>query len=51
MAALAAASAAAGGLAVAWFYRKTLTHLREAADSGAILEAENLQDPDDSDGH
>jgi hypothetical protein len=28
--AVAAASALAGGLAAAWFYRKTLTHLRNA---------------------
>ncbi len=30
MVAVAAASAAAGGLAAAWFYRKTLARLREA---------------------
>ena len=29
--AIAAASAALGGLAAAWFYRKTLSQLREAA--------------------
>ncbi|MGA8042171.1 MAG: hypothetical protein WCA37_05155 [Terracidiphilus sp.] len=49
MAALAAASAAAGGLAAAWFYRKTLTRLREAADSSATLEAEHPPEADDSD--
>ena len=30
--AIAAASAALGGLAAAWFYRKTLSRLREAED-------------------
>lgn len=30
--AIAAASAALGGLAAAWFYRKTLSRLREASD-------------------
>lgn len=30
--AIAAASAALGGLAAAWFYRKTLSRLREAGD-------------------
>ena len=30
--AIAAASAALGGLAAAWFYRKTLSRLREADD-------------------
>ena len=37
MAAVAAASAALGGLAAAWFYRKTLTRLREA-DTNAVPE-------------
>lgn len=30
--AIAAASAALGGLAAAWFYRKTISRLREAGD-------------------
>lgn len=30
--AIAAASAVVGGLAAAWFYRKTLSRLREASD-------------------
>ena len=37
MAAVAAASAVLGGLAAAWFYRKTLTRLREA-DTNAVPE-------------
>ena len=32
MGVVAAASALAGGLAAAWFYRKTLTRLRQAED-------------------
>jgi|WetSurMetagenome_2_1015567.scaffolds.fasta_scaffold753331_2 hypothetical protein len=32
---VAAASALAGGLAAAWFYRKTLAQLREAEDDPA----------------
>jgi hypothetical protein len=31
---IAAASALAGGLAAAWWYRKTLTRLREAEENG-----------------
>ena len=34
MAVLAAGSALVGGLAAAWFYRKTLTLLRQAEESG-----------------
>ena len=36
--AIAAASALAGGLAVAWFYRKTLNTLREAESAGEDTE-------------
>ncbi len=32
MGVIAAASALAGGLAAAWFYKKTLTQLRQAAN-------------------
>jgi len=32
MGVVAAASAVAGGLAAAWFYRKTLTRLQQAAE-------------------
>jgi len=38
--AVAAASALAGGLAAAWFYRKTLNSLREAESNGAHSQAE-----------
>lgn len=38
--AVAAASAVLGGLAAAWFYRKTLSRLREAED-GVLREAED----------
>jgi hypothetical protein len=34
MGAVAAASALAGGLAAAWFYRKTLAQLRQAENNG-----------------
>lgn len=34
MGALAAASALAGGLAAAWFYRNTLAQLRQAESNG-----------------
>jgi hypothetical protein len=34
MGALATASVLAGGLAAAWFYRKTLTQLRQAESNG-----------------
>lgn len=36
--AIAAASALAGGLAAAWFYRKTLNTLREAESAGMDTE-------------
>jgi len=36
--ALAAASALAGGLAAAWFYRKTLARLRQAEANGQGIE-------------
>ena len=35
---IAAASALAGGLAAAWFYRKTLNTLREAESAGIGIE-------------
>jgi hypothetical protein len=35
--ALAAASAVAGGLVAAWWYRKTLSRLREAEENGQNL--------------
>jgi len=38
VAAVAAASALAGGLAAAWFYRKTLHRLREAESDGSLAE-------------
>jgi len=33
---LAAASAAVGGLAVAWYYRKTLARLQQAEDAAPV---------------
>lgn len=42
--ALAAASALAGGLAAAWYYRKTLDRLREAESSN---ENPNFEIPED----
>jgi hypothetical protein len=42
--AIAAASAVAGGLAAAWYYRKTLDRLREAESSD---ENSNFDMPDD----
>ena len=44
--AVAAASAVLGGLAAAWFYRKTLSQLREAEDR--IPDSEFLATEDDS---
>lgn len=38
---IAAASAVAGGLAAAWFYKKTLTQLRQAANDGHNPEFKN----------
>ena len=46
--ALAAASALAGGLAAAWFYRKTLARLRQAEAEQAT--AEPFINRDDADG-
>jgi len=42
--AVAAASAVLGGLAAAWFYRKTLSQLREAEDKMAGPEADVTED-------
>jgi hypothetical protein len=44
---LAAASALAGGLAVAWYYRNTLTRLRQ---SEALEQDASPQDPVDDEG-
>ncbi len=44
---LAAASALAGGLAAAWYYRKTLARLRQAENH--LPESENVQTGGDSD--
>ncbi len=41
---VAAASAVLGGLAAAWFYRKTLSRLREAEDRTASLEPAITED-------
>ena len=49
MAAVAAASAALGGLAAAWFYRKTLTRLREA-DANIVTEEPESPGEDFGDG-
>jgi len=46
--AIAAASALAGGLAAAWFYRKTLTQLRQAATSAPDSDFRiSEEDPDE----
>ncbi|HUX44691.1 MAG TPA: hypothetical protein VMV57_08085 [Terracidiphilus sp.] len=45
--ALAVASALAGGLAVMWFYRNTLAHLRQAEDQA---ENSDFQMPETDDG-
>jgi hypothetical protein len=42
--AVAAASAIVGGLAAAWFYRKTLSQLREAEDKVLSSESEIIED-------
>ena len=42
--AVAAASAILGGLAAAWFYRKTLSQLREAEDKVLSSESEIIED-------
>jgi hypothetical protein len=42
--AVAAASAVLGGLAAAWFYRKTLSQLREAEDGVPSSEAGITED-------
>ena len=42
--AVAAASAVLGGLAAAWFYRKTLSQLREAEDKIANSESGITED-------
>jgi len=42
--AVAAASAALGGLAAAWFYRKTLSRLREAENEIPDYVAESTED-------
>ena len=46
MGVVAAASAVAGGLAAAWFYRKTLTRLQQAAEEGDSPEI-NTEPEDD----
>jgi hypothetical protein len=38
----AAASALAGGLAAAWYYRKTLAQLRRAEDEAAVSPPQDL---------
>jgi hypothetical protein len=45
VAAIAAASALAGGLAAAWYYRKTLNSLREAESDGGNPEF-GIPDPE-----
>ena len=45
--AVAVASALAGGLAVMWFYRNSLTHLRQAED---LAENSDFQMPETDDG-
>jgi hypothetical protein len=45
--AVAAASAVAGGLAAAWFYRKTLTRLQQAAEDGHSPEISTAAPEDD----
>ena len=42
---VAAASALAGGLAAAWWYRKTLTKLRESGESSENTQFGILDDP------
>jgi hypothetical protein len=42
--AIAAASAVLGGLAAAWFYRKTLTRLREAENEISDFVPETIED-------
>jgi hypothetical protein len=41
---IAAASAALGGLAAAWFYRKTLSQLREAENEIADSDSKTTED-------
>jgi len=41
---IAGASALAGGIAAAWWYRKTLTKLREAENHNLQSEFRNLED-------
>ncbi len=43
---VAALSALAGGLAAAWFYRKTLTRLREAEEA-TFVDASSTPDEDE----
>jgi flagellar basal body-associated protein FliL len=52
LAVLTAASAVAGGLATAWFYRKTLARLRETGENSqnphfGISGGEKTEDPSD----
>ncbi len=49
MAAVAAASAAMTGLAAAWFYRKTLARMREAAEEAPRSGFSQPAETDDSD--
>lgn len=44
MGAVAAASAVLGGLAAAWFYRKTLSQLRDAEEEIASSESDVTED-------
>jgi hypothetical protein len=46
MGAVAAASAVAGGLAAAWFYRKTLTRLQQAAENEQSTEISTTPEDD-----
>ena len=46
--AIAAASALAGGLAAAWFYRKTLNRLRQAESDGGMT-GSAIHDPNPED--
>jgi len=50
MGAIAAASALAGGLAAAWFYRKTLTRLRQAEDNHLDSDFRIFGDDSEEDG-
>lgn len=49
MGVVAAASALAGGLAAAWFYRKTLARLRQAEDDATGSEYGVAEDDPDED--